>query len=293
MRTFMISSMVLMTTTLTGCSMLGGGSEAKIALAKGEVSATKTYGNVLIANITGVDSTGNTGKAFLAAAVNGYGARSRPIAAVTPILTAIGAPSALGDVLVANYQGQFVKMLKGGEFAKAEKPDAIKLPADAAIKTPSDLKGWQALAGKVGGLKASLETMASAFKSGDAAVLSAELDKTPEVRQMLHLFNDFVFEKLSADYLLLTHVNGNEADWTAGKKIELSATLVNLKTGKLRFYGSVDAKATVIPVPFMAQVGIMSSNLFDKVNELDPLPPAEQDKDAPVAYLHIDMNTSH
>ncbi len=255
---------------LIGSSCAALGPKANVSMMKSEISATKDVENIIIPNVTGIDASGNTGKALLGNALKAYGTRSRPMAAANAVLGTVGAPDGLADLLTAAYSAEFIKEVQN---AKDKKPEKLALPsAKVQFKLPEGLDGMKALAKKFQGEAAGIAAVGAALKSGKSGDLSASVAKSQSMMSLVQKLDELLFEQLDVTYVLLTHVDGNEQDWLAGKNVKYSAALMNIKTGKLRYFATVEAKKGAIPTPFMAQIGIMASNLFDAVNEKDPLP---------------------
>ena len=51
--------------------------------------------------------------------------------------------------------------------------------------------------------------------------------------------------------------------------------LVNIKTGKFRYFATVEGAKGKIPMPFLAFMGAVSGNVFDAIEEKDPLPDSD------------------
>lgn len=86
---------------LSACAALGP--KANVSVIKAEVKETKDIANIIIPDVTGIDATGNTGKALLGTAMKAYGTRARPVAAANAILSTLGAPDGLASILTASF----------------------------------------------------------------------------------------------------------------------------------------------------------------------------------------------
>jgi len=267
---------------MSACSALGP--KANVSLVKSELTTTKEVGNVIIPDVTGIDATGNTGKALLGSAMKAYGSRSRPVAAANAVLGAVGAPNGLATILTASYSSEFIKAVKN---ADKKKPEQLQLPSFPSVKVPDGIDGVKQIVPKFAQEAAAIGEISKAITSGNSDGLSASLDKSKTMMGLVQKINDYLFAQLDVTYVLMTHVVGSEADWEGGKNVRYCAALVNVKTGKLRYFATVEAKKGAIPTPFMAQLGIMSSNLFDSVNEQDALPAKKEVKST--AGLEIEV----
>ncbi len=272
---------ILIAGTAFGCASLGP--KANVSLVQAEISSTKKVENIVITPVTGIDASGNTGKALLASNLKAYGMRARPLAAASAVLSAVGAPDGLMDVVPAGYQAAFIAASEAYAKNPAVKPTSLVLPsAKLDFEVPAGLAGAKALVPKLKDEASNLADIAKAMQSRDSAAITAAIAKSGNAMALVQNLNDALFEKLDVTYILLTHVSGDEQAWNGGKKVSYSAGLLNIKTGKLRYFATVDATKGAIPTPYMAQLGMMAANLFDAVNEQDPLPEAKAKKTASV-----------
>lgn len=272
-------SRAYLASTLAGCYLFSAcsalGPKANVSMVSSELKTTKEVGNVMIPDVTGIDSTGNTGKALLGNAMKSYGMRSRPASAADAVLGTLGAPDGLSTLMTAAYSAEFIKLVANDK----KKPEALKLPEFPQAAVPDGIEGVKQMVPKFKEEAAAIGEISKAIASGKSDELAASLDKSKAMMGMVQKMNEFMFGKLDVTYVLLTHVTGDEAAWNAGKKVKYCAALVNVKTGKLRYYATVEAKKGAVPVPFMAQLGVMASNLFDQVGEQDKLPEKKEKKE--------------
>src|SRR5690606_26308649 len=110
--------------------------------------------------------------------------------------------------------------------------------------------------------KSQLGPMQTAAASGDPAKVSAAAASSPQLMKVINIGAAALFEQLSCDYMLVTHLKGTEQDYEGGKPVKLFAGLVNIKTGKLRYFGEVEGKKGAVPVPFAIQLGMMANNIL-------------------------------
>lgn len=290
---FDLSSMtaVVAAVALAGSACSAMGPKANVSIVQAEIKATKNVDNIIVPDASGVDSSGNTGKALLGTALKAYGARARPVAAAKAVLSSAGAPGEVADILTAAYQAEFIKMAeasfkKSGDDAKA--PSSMKLPNDKIdFEVPKGVEGIKTMVPKLKAELAGVAAVAGALKSGKGKNLGEAVGKSKNMMAMVQKLDQLLFDKLGVTYLLLTHVIGDEKDWTGGKKIQFTAALVNVKTGKLRYFANIQATKGAIPTPHMAQLGIMSSNLFDAVAEQDELPEPKKNKKDDTASIQV------
>jgi hypothetical protein len=253
-----------------GCSTIAElGPKAQIAVIKKEVKKTKSLRNVIIANASGMNDK-KASLAILATAMNTYGKKSRPAEAIKPIVSKV-APAELADVIMAAYQAEFVQAINknGGKNLKKLK---LPKPKKLGFKVPKGMKGAKVLGKKFMEEAKGIKTLAQAIATSDNKKLRKAMKQSQQVVNMVLRFNKFLFRKLGANYMLLTHVEGDEKDWTGGKEISMYAALVNVKTGRLRYFGTIKDKKGVVPTPFTAQIGLMANNLFSAVESNQKLP---------------------
>jgi hypothetical protein len=269
MPVFNFKRLVLSSLLFTGCASLGP--KPSVSLVQEEISSHKNVSNIVITNVTGIDATGNTGKALLASALAAYGKRSRPVAALGPVIQNIpGLPAGFDEVLLSGYQIEFVKAIEA--FNKdGKQPVSLKLPASGGLKL-TGIKDLASLAKGLGGEVVAISEIATTLKSGDPQKMMAAANKAKNILPLIQIGAGAILAEINADYVLLTHVQGDEQAWEGKKEIQFFASLVNVKTGKMRYFGSIKAVKGAIPVPYMAQLGVMSSSFFDSVGEGDPLP---------------------
>lgn len=255
-------------TTLSGCASVGP--KANVTLMQDEVKASKV-GNIVVPYATGIDSTGNTGKALLASSMKAYSSKAKPVSLLSPLLKSVsGLPKGLDGAMLASYQLEFVKSVE--KYRKdGEKPNSLPVPETVSIKPKGGLKGLKELFSPVQSELGSLPDLNKSLQNGTAEELISSAEKTKKILPYLHRASLTVMSKLKADHILLSHVVGDEKTWESGKEVELITCLVNYKTGKLRYFATVKAKKGAIPIPFMAQLGSMSSSIFDAALEKDAL----------------------
>jgi hypothetical protein len=277
MKVAKLASLILVLWGVSACSAMGP--KANVSVIKAEVKKTKEVQNIIVANTTGIDNSGNLGKAILGTALKAYGDRSRPFAAIKPIVSSVGAPDGVADVLTVAYEAEFAKYVE--KYAnKKKRPNTLKLPSSKlGFKVPKGMKGAKQLAAKMKAEAKSFQVLATAMSSNDTKKLTKALDEAKTAVQLEQKFNEFLFVKLDATYILLTHVKGGEAEYKAGKKVKFSAALVNVKTGNLRYFAHTEGGKGDIPVPFIAWAPNVMSNIFDAVEEKDPLPAMPEEKE--------------
>ena len=273
---------------VAACAVIGP--KANVSILKEEVSSTKAVDNIVVASATGIDSTGNTGKALLASALNAYGRRARPIMAAGSVLSAAGVPSEAAEVLAANYQAEFARQAEE-YFAKIDKgekaakqPSEIALPAGSA-SLPKGKEALKSLAPRLKSELSALSNVAKALKSGQGLKDAVERAKTS--LELVQQLDRLLFKKMDATYVLVTHVMGDEQAWKSGKNIHYAVALINAETGKLRYFATADAKKGAVPMPYMAQLGSMASVVFDAVSEQDALPSSKKSANVSPAQVHV------
>jgi hypothetical protein len=258
---------------LASCSLTGP--KANVAVIETEIQKTRSIENIIVPHASGVDSSGGTGKALLAAAIGAYGKRSRPMTEASALVADVGGPEGTGDILVSAYQAEFIKAVDDYvESNGAKTPKALSLPsAKLKFTVGKGMKGMKTLARKLNADAATVTGLAKALKGGDNDGFLSGVEKSPEVMVLMQKMNDYVFRELDVTYVLVTHIKGNEADWKAGKKVTYAAALVNVRTGKLRYFAAVDAERGSARTPYISQLTTMSKLLLREINDEDELPP--------------------
>jgi len=268
-----ISSTVVAAWSMVACSMLGP--EAKVTMAEGELSATKSVGNIVIASPTGVpDGDHKLDKIFSGTAVKAFGSRGRPSTAVNTALKAAGAPEGLPDALLAPYLAKFDEALKDYDPKKEKsRPTAMSLPPaeSDALKMPKklDAKALKGVMAKLKGEAGTLKEVGGAMGKGDLSGAAASLGKSPVLSPLLTQATLSLMSKLNADHLLLTRVVGDEATYNKGGEVRIVSALVNIKTGKFRFFGEIAGKKEM-GMPYFLYLANMSSKVLEKGAEDDP-----------------------
>lgn len=278
--------------SMAACASLGP--EPKISFVKEEIDATKSVGNVFIASPFGAsDPSGTLDKAVGSTAMASFGTRSVPGAAIGTLLSSAGAPDGLAEALVAPYVAKFSEALSSYDPKDPKtQPKAMPLPASEAngIKMPAKLdqhalKGILAtLTSEVGAIK----EVGAAASSGNTSGMAAALAKSPNLSALLVQATQSLLDASGADHMLLTQITGSEADYLGGKKVRMVTALVNLKTGKFRFFGEVEGVQSM-GLPYALFVGSMSSNLFSAGAKDDP---ALASSDAPAEAPAIDKTST-
>lgn len=258
---------------LYNCAAMGP--KAQVSLVQEEVKS-KSVSKILIPYTTGIDASGNTGKALLATSIKAYGNRARPTSAIAPLLQSIpGLPKGLEGALFAGYQIEFVKAVE--KYRKDQtKPKSISLPEMATFKMTGKLKDIKGLFAAAKNGLGTIPELGTLIQKSDGAQLVDAQEKYKEILPYLSKASVQVMQELKTDHILMTHVVGDEAAWNGKKEVELVTALVNVKTGKLRYFATVKAKKGAVPVPYMAQLGTMSQAIFDTVLEKDPLPSSDK-----------------
>lgn len=260
--------LALVYSAASGCAAIGP--KANVTLMQDEVKTSKVE-NIVVPYATGIDSTGNTGKALLSTAMKAYSQRAKPVAMISPLLNAVpGLPKGLDGTFLASYQMEFVKAVE--QYRKdGKKPSQLKVPESAALKPKGGLKGLKDFFNPIQSEMGNLTALNQSLQNGSSQEILASAEKTKNLLPYLHTASSTLMVKLKANYVLLSHVVGDEKAWQSGTEVELVTALVNFKTGKIRYFANVKAKKSSIPIPYMAQLGSMSQSIFDSVKEKDPL----------------------
>lgn len=272
---------VAATLGLGGCSSLGGfGPKAKIRVVKSEVKKTKKIGSILIPAAMGIKSDDDVSKAALAGAIASYPPPTGiPVDAIGSTLSAIGAPDFLGEVLLASYQLNFTKTLATYNKAKKKNkkkkfPSKMALPNKKieGVKVPKNKKQAKALMKEIKTLTSGGEAIKTALTKGNPKSLQQALSSNKRLTALINATAAWLVDSSDVTYIILSKVKGNEEKYNAKKSVYLTAGMVNVKTGKFRYFAQVNGKQGDIPLPWIGQMGAMSNSIFSKANEKAAIP---------------------
>jgi hypothetical protein len=283
------SSFVLTVAGLAVSACASLGPEAKVTMVKEELKTTKAVGKVFIASPFGAaDESGSLDKAVAATAMKAYGKRSVPATVINKSLKSAGGPDGLGDALVAPYAAKFSEALKDYDPKDPKtRPTEMELPSAEAkgLELPKkfDQKALKAVMSNLKGEGEAVKAVGSAVASGDSDGMIAALGKSQNLSALLVQAMQSLLGASDADHILLTQVAGTEADYKGGKKVKLLAALVNVKTGKFRYFGEIEGTQSM-GLPYALFLGNMANKLFGAGTENDPAlasaPPAGGSDDA-------------
>lgn len=258
---------------VSACASLGP--EAKVTMVKEELKATKAVGKVFIASPFGAaDESGSLDKAVAATATKAYGKRSVPATIINKTLSSAGGPEGLGEALVAPYAAKFSEALKDYDPKDPKsRPTGMELPSAEAkgLELPKkfDQKALKSVMASLKGELEGIKAVGSALASGDTDGMITGLGKSQLLSPLLVQAMHSLLGASDADHILLTQVAGSEADYKGGKKVKLIAALVNVKTGKFRFFGEIEGTQSM-GLPYGLFVGNMANSLFGAGTENDP-----------------------
>lgn len=264
---------LLLATVGMGCASLGPA--PKVSIVKGEIKAIKAekVGKIFIPAATGVPAKASS--AVLAGTVATYlPPKGIPSKVISGMLKPIGVSKDVSKVMFAEFQAEFIKSYeaykkKAKKNKKAQVPKKMKLPKSGI--TPKNMKGAKSFAKSLKAAKAPAKTLSKALEAGKHQEIQAALKGAGSHLKSINSLAKFILKKGGATYLLLTHIDGTEKDWKAGKHISVSSAMVNVKTGRFRYFATVKDKKGAIPVPFNVQVGLMTSSLFGGADEKAPV----------------------
>ncbi len=272
-------------TLVFGCASFGP--KANITLVQSEITVTKSVGTIIIPETIGVvDPQGLIDKAIAGVAVSAYGKRSRPVVPVKMALKTAGM-GGVADILMAPWQAEFAKVIETYKTEQAEKkdqairPENMTLPKSdlEGVKFPSDFTKTDQLKEFASGLKKyqdDLQALAKTAASGDTKALVSALGSSKVAAPLLVKLDQVLFEQFKADYILLTYVDGDEATFKAKKPIAFYAALVNIKTGKFRYFADASAAVGSIPIPYNIHLTTMANSVLNGASDADALPTIEK-----------------
>lgn len=259
----------------TGCSSFGP--TPTVNVIKKEVSKTKKVEGILFANPSGLRPDSGPANAYQVGGAGTYlPPTGMPMKALSAVLTPLGVPSDTANSLFAGYQVEFMKVA----HAHIEQLKQKKKP-----KAPVKLNLPQATAGvpkSVGAAKKLVANFKSSGKASTELVNAIGGHDPQKAMQALQANKDFVgnltslsnylFDKAGVTYLALGYVSGSSKEYNAKKPLYMAVGLVNVKTGQLRYFATIDGTKGAIPTPWAAQIGLLSNNLFSAADEKAPLP---------------------
>lgn len=267
-------SLTLLVGLSLSCAALGP--KPEVAIVKGELTDVRPpkIGAIFIPHASGVP--GDASSSILVGTVSTYlPPQGISAESINILLDSIGLPSTIGGVMFTPYQAEFVNALHAHREAlkhnpKAEPPRSIKLPQLYA-PIPRSTRQAKAIGKSLLHKDREVRLLDQALDSGDPAKINHALAQTHQLTKPLNTLSRFFMQTTSATYILLTHVDGTKKDWAAGKSITVSTAMVNIKTGRFRYFATVKDKAGTIPIPYTAQLGIMAASLFGGANDQAPV----------------------
>ena len=257
----------------TGCSTLSGlagdAPVAKITLNKKEAKQ-KVKAIVIPGTVGGSETSRNI---VLAAAVAHYGDQSRPTKVIEKILSQAGAPEGASDFLFAEYAAQFVnnvaksKKIKGAKRGFRLQSNRFKVP-NFKFKVPRSVADLKKIVETFKAKGSEISQMVASVQSGKVKDLLRPNEANTFLMKTAGKINSFIFKKLDTNYVLMTHIHGDQALYRKGKPVKLTAALVNTKTGKFRYFiQSTTKRDKTIPLPYDVAVGRLATSIFDKLEE--------------------------
>lgn len=260
------------------CSMLSGvGPKANVSVVKTEIKRTKKVGNILIAEPLGLQEAG--AKAFTGAAVGTYTPpQGQPMEVVKKALAPVGLPGSVQEIILASYQVEFNKLVEKYEKKlkknkKAKAPSKMRLPSLAKkLKTPKSLNAAKALKSKIKKYSSGADELAGALKEGDMSKVASLHDKNKPLMRHVNGLTKYLIKKNKITYMVLTYVKGSQAEYDKKKAVRMTVAMVNVKTGRLRYFATVKGQKGTIPLPWEAQILSMSNSIFSGAEEKAPIP---------------------
>ena len=269
------STLVVAAAGLISAACASLGPEAKVTMAQDELNQTKSVGKVFVATPFGAsDESGTLDKVVAATAIKAYGARSVPATIINSILSTSGAPDGLANALVAPYAGKFAEAVKTYDPKdQTTRPTAMSLPSGdlPGFDMPKkfDQESLKNLISKIKVEAEAAKSVANTMRSGNTEGMIQALGASKQLSPLLVLATQALMSSADVDHILLTHVTGNEADYNGGKNVRMVAALVNIKTGKFRFFGEIEGKQAM-GIPYALFLGNIANKLFDAGTENDP-----------------------
>ena len=236
---------LLLTFTIgMGCASFGP--TPKVSVVKGELKAVKpkAVGAIFIPAPTGM--LGGSTTAVMAVTMATYlPPQGVPTKALNLLMRPLGLSDSIGNAVLAEYQFEFVKALnaykkRAKKNKKAKTPKKIKLPQIAGF--PKSMGAAKSLAKTIKRDQSKADAIVKALDSGKQKQIGKTLFGAKPLMKQLNSLAGWLMDKSDATYVLLTHVDGSEKDWKAGKPLTVSAAMVNTKSGRFRYFATVKDK---------------------------------------------------
>ncbi len=254
------------------CSALGP--KPEINVIKAEVNKVKNIKGVVVADLIGLEPGSSDAMAFLGATALTYPPpKGVPMEAARKIISPIGLSDDASKLLLSAYQVEFLKVASTFEKAykdnkKAKMPESMKMPAKAkGVDTPKSIADAKALKPRIEKLQSNASSLVTAINSGHADEAEQSFAQNKDLAELLNEISKVVIKQSKSDYILLSKLNGTKADYDSGKPILMTAALVNAKTGKFRYFATVEGKKGSIPLPFNVQLTQMANSLLSGADE--------------------------
>lgn len=254
---------------LTACSRLGPAPVIEPVAA--EIKATRQTKRILVLPTTNTgsgDPNADINRIVPAGAYGRYGEAAVLTAALDRPLKTLSLPTEIAPILPVNWQAAFYRWLKQPKKAQTKKQLAVPAAEARVAKTDDDLKRLgQALDGE----RKALSAVAKAVETGNAATLAkAQAKRETELKPVESLLRHLM-QRFDVTYLLVSHLEGDEDAYDRDAPIMLSVALVNVKTGKFRYYAQSTGKKSDLPTTYTGLVSYMTKNMFDDLADVDAI----------------------
>ena len=242
----------------------------QLSLVDKEIKAAKTVGPVVMLPPMGADS--NTESSIAKAATNAHGSSLRQMKHTDKVFKYVGSPKNFAKFVVANFQAQFVQKIAGVASKGGAVPEKIELAnvheAGKLVKNISSTKELKVMMTRLKPSSDEIAKMNNAlYNKGDADTFIKPTKMQQKIMAMSDKVNRYVFKKLKAKYALVTVVDGAKNSWQKQKSIRLSAGLVNINTGQLRYFASIETTEGAEDYTYDQLITLMSNKLFKSVSD--------------------------
>jgi len=263
-----------------------------------EIKATKTIGRILVIPTLGThvgDEHADINKILPAAAYERYHEHMLLSASLGNVLQTLKMPKDLAPILAVNWEAAFYQWVQGGEKAPKEDQEhdaadqesdqgedaaapvsrpksSLHFPVPHAsrhiAKTERDLRKLAHSLKKHRKALASVRAATATGKAEDVAKAQAAAKKALlPVENLLR----YLTKRLDVTYILASYLDGSKESFAQNRPIVLHVALVNVKTGKFRYYTRSSGKKSDLPTNFEGLYTAMARNVFEDIANVDKI----------------------
>ena len=264
-----------------------------------EIKATKTVGRILVIPTMGThsgDEKADINKILPAAAYERYHDHMVLSTGLGNVLQTLKMPKDLAPILAVNWEAAFYRWVQGGESdpkgdQDRDAADQDSSQDDDAAATPikrskstlhlplphasrhiaKSEKDLQKLARSLKRHRRALAPVRAAVATGKAeevekAQSAAKKTLIPVENLLRHLI-----KRLDVTYILASYLDGNKESFAKNHVTVLHVALINVETGKFRYYTRSFGKRSDLPTSFEGLYAAMARNVFEDIAAVDKI----------------------